>query len=94
MKTHYYIENTLGFGNTYNLYHAPADFVPPANYGWERITRKDAERKAREERRRRRDDPAFSHFASAYILPHDLGEEEDYFDHRRFVIDGVIIRRR
>lgn len=92
MKRSYYIEYTADFGNTYNLFHAPADFKAPES--WERITRKKAEQLARDERSRRRDDPAFSGFASSCILPHDLGTNEDYLDHRHFVNDGVIILRK
>ena len=92
MKRAYYIEYTADFGNTYNLFHAPADFNAPES--WERITRKKAEQLARDERNRRRDDPAFSGFASSLILPHDLGENEDFYDHRRFVIEGVIVSRK
>ncbi len=92
MKRSYYIERTADFGNTYNLFHAPADFKAPDS--WERITRKQAEQLARAERSRRRDDPAFAGFASSVILPHELGENEDIYNHRRFVIEGVIVSRR
>ena len=48
MKNHYFVHYWRDFGNCYDLYHAPADFVPPS--GWERITRKEAERLARAEK--------------------------------------------
>ena len=84
MKRSYYIVYYRDFRNTYNLFHAPANFKVPEH--WERIHRKKAEHLAREGR----GDP----FASQWILPYDLGEEEDFYDHRRFVVDGVIVSRK
>lgn len=95
MKNHYFVHYWRDFGNCYHLYYAPADFVPPS--GWERITRKEAERLARAEKQRRKYDPAFSRFADAYIFPHDWNrEEEDLFwsvARGKIEIDGVILRR-
>ena len=95
MKNHYFVHYWRNFGNCYNLYHAPADFIPPS--GWERITRKEAEQLARAEKQRRKDDPAFSYFADAYIFPHNWNDEEDDLfwsvARGKIEIDGVILRR-
>lgn len=97
MKRKYYV-SWGNFGNSYALYHAPADFTPPPE--WERITRKEAERLARAERYRRDHEPAFSEFADAWIYPHDFddggddGMPEDVYNGDAFRFDGVIIRRK
>ena len=97
MKNHYFVHYWRDFGNCYHLYYAPADFVPPADWNWERISRKEAERLASAEKQRRKDDPAFSHFADAYIFPHDWNREEDdlfwAIARGEIEIDGVILRR-
>lgn len=100
MKSYYYIKYG-NFGNVYNLYWAPADFTPPET--WERISRKDAERYAAAERRRRKENPAFAYFADSYIWPVLPDRQDDYGDiwvhavtgRRGWYLDGrYIIRRR
>ena len=95
MKNRYYVRYWRDFSNCYELYHAPADFVPPS--AWERIRRKNAERLARAEKYRRATNPAFSHYADAYIYPHDWDREHDdlfwALARGKLEIDGVILRR-
>lgn len=97
MKSRYYVHYYNDFCNSYNLYHAPADFVPPAEWEWQRVTRKRAEELARLEKWRRKSDPAFSHYAGTYIFPHDWDREHDdlfwSIARGKIEIDGVIIRR-
>lgn len=47
MKNYYYVNYYRDFANTYTLAKAPANVTLPE--GWERITRKEAERLARRE---------------------------------------------
>lgn len=65
MKNYYYVNYYRDFANTYTLAKAPANVALPE--GWERITRKEAERLARRERERARYDAAFSGYASDTI---------------------------
>lgn len=67
MKKAYYINYYRDFSNTYNLCWTWED--EPAPEGWQRITRKEAVQKCKAERQARRDDPAFSGYADAYIYP-------------------------
>lgn len=106
-KSKYYVR-WGGFGNVYDLMCILGDHpaqhsvnelihVPtcePAPEGWERITRKEAERLARVERRRRKEIPTSAYFADAYIYPGDYidGEMQDHPE--RFTVNGVIIRRK
>lgn len=64
---HYYIRYTNNFGNTYQLYYAPAGDPVPAD--WTRITREAATRYCREERERAKCDPSSSGLADAYVYP-------------------------
>lgn len=69
------------FGNAYSLRWAEqGDNIPE---GWEPITRKEAEKLARAERDRRKDNPAFSGYADRYIAPFEPDgldtEESDRF---------------
>lgn len=106
-KSKYYVR-WGGFGNVYDLMHIGDDHpaqrrvdelihVPAherAPEGWERITRKEAERLARAERRRRKENAASAYFADAYIYPGDYidGELQDHPE--KFTVDGVVIRRK
>lgn len=67
MKNAYYIEYTNDFANTYNLWYAPAGAAVPE--GLERITRKLAEQKCRNERDARKYDPNFSGYGDTHIYP-------------------------
>lgn len=67
----YFIKYTRNFGNTYALRWADnaADVATLTAEGYERITRADALRLARDEAIRRRDDPAFAYYADDHIYP-------------------------
>lgn len=98
MKTSYYVEYWHNFSNTYNLWHAPSGWPVPED--WQRITRRRAERLAAAERRARKVDPAFSGYASAYVLPADAAEDDTCdivaaaYDGRKYYFDGPGIIRR
>ena len=68
---HYFVKYTRNFGNAYALRWADnaADIATLTAEGYERITRADALRLARDETIRRRDDPAFAYYADAHIYP-------------------------
>ena len=66
----YYVRYPRGFANEYDLrYTVGAELS--AGDGWERITRREAERLARAERARRRGEPERSGYADADIYPAD-----------------------
>lgn len=79
---YYYIHYYRAFANTYVLYHAPKGVQVPEE--WERISRKEALHKA----------SIADSFGSSYILPHDLGDDEDVYNSRKFEIVGRIVRRK
>ena len=68
---HYFVKHCRDFGNTYSLRWADnaADVATLTAEGYDRITRAEALRLARDEAIRRRDDPAFAYYADAYIYP-------------------------
>ena len=68
---HYFVKHCRDFGNTYSLRWADnaADIAALTSDGYERITRADALRLARDEAIRRRDDPAFAYYADDHIYP-------------------------
>lgn len=68
---HYFVKYTRNFGNTYALRWADkaADIATLTAEGFERITRADALRLARDEAIRRRDDPAFAYYADDHVYP-------------------------
>lgn len=100
----YFIRNDLGFSNTYALCYTDDGETPD---GWEQITRAEAERLARAETRRRKDDPSFSGYADEFIVPfsllrlraddgHDIAEAiEDarYYRHRWFLSGRVVEKK-
>lgn len=59
------------FANEYSLRYTVGGAELSIDDGWERITRRDAERLARAERERRRWEPSRSGYADAYIYPAD-----------------------
>lgn len=69
----YYINNTRGFANAYNLVWAetPEQIAAAEENGYERITRREAEKLCAMENDRRKYDPAFSGYASNLIYPID-----------------------
>lgn len=93
MKNYYYVHYYRDFANTYNLWYAPADMEVPETF--ERITRAKALRLASKESDRRKNDPAFSGYASKEILPYAYAkdrEDVDWDDARLFWLDGRIVR--
>lgn len=89
----YYVNYWKNFGNTYNLYWAetPEQIKKAENLGYERITRKEAERLCAEENYRRKYDYNFSNFASPVILPIDYDNEEGWENDRKVYKDGYMI---
>ena len=67
MKKYYVDFGIEKFGNRYSLFYTVANESVPETA--ERITRKEAIAYARAERQRRKDNPAFSGYADAYIFP-------------------------
>ena len=67
----YFVKYSRNFGNTYAFRWADnaADVAALTSDGYERITRAEALRLARDEAIRRRDDPAFAYYADAHIYP-------------------------
>lgn len=74
MKNKYYIEYTADFSNTFLLWYAPWNEKVPDSF--QRITRKEAEHKAVQERWARKNDSSFAGYGSAYIWPYPI---PDYY---------------
>lgn len=92
----YFILYTRDFSNTYDIVYAetPEQEQQAVAKGYERITRREAERLCRAEMDRRQDDPAFSGYASAEILPIWYpAEERDWRNDSRMVKNGCIVER-
>lgn len=87
----YYVHYYQDFANTYNLYYAESGFPVPDT--WRQITRKEAEKLARAERRRRIEDEAFSGRACAEIFPADYPDDGDIINDRRYALHGYIWER-
>lgn len=93
----FFVRYTADFGNTYDLCYTEDGSEPE---GYERITRKEAEGKARAEARRRKDDPSFAYYAPEYITPYFPGDDGEKAEdakndaltaRRKWTIDGRII---
>lgn len=67
----YYVRYPRDFANEYSLRYTVGGADLSAADGWERITRREAERLARTERERRRWKPSRSGYADAHIYPAD-----------------------
>lgn len=65
----YYVRHPRDFANEYSLRYTVGGAKLSADDGWERITRREAERLARAERERRRWEPERSGYADADIYP-------------------------
>lgn len=65
----YYVRYPRDFANEYSLRYTVGAAEMSAEDGWERITRREAERLARAERARRRWEPSRSGYADADIYP-------------------------
>lgn len=67
----FYINYYRNFGNTFNLCYCNTEEEERAavSAGFERITRKEAERKCAEEKNARKFDPAFSGYGDTEIVP-------------------------
>lgn len=90
----YCVKYYLDFSNTYNLAYTEieAEEKQAKEQGYERITRKEAERLCAQEIQRRKQDPAFAYSADSVILP--IGYDDDWRNDRRMVLDGYIVERR
>ena len=90
----YYAKYYLDFSNTYNLAYAETESEEKQakEQGYERITRKEAEHLCALENQRRKDDPAFSHYADTVILP--IGYDDYWRNDRNMVLSGYIVERR
>lgn len=87
----YFANYYNGFGNAYDLRWADTaeDVAALIEWGYERVSRKEAERLCAAERWRRKYDQAFSGYADTHIWPAAL--DRDYFDsfypERGYVVD-------
>ena len=93
----YYVHYYMDFSNAYNLAWAgtPEQIKPAEDRGYEQITRKEAEHLCAKEIEARRDDPAFSGFASTVILPIDFDYDRygDWQNDRSMEQRGHIVDR-
>lgn len=82
------------FANTYGIYYTENDSeeTQAIERGMERITRKDAERLCMRESARRKEDPAFSGYASDVILP--FGYDGDWRNDINMEKIGRLIERK
>ena len=89
----YYVEYWNNFGNTYNLYWAgtPEQIAIAESNGFERISRKCAEKLCADENYRAKNDYNFSGYASNVILPVDYDFEEGWRNDRKMYKDGYMI---
>lgn len=87
---HYYQE----FENTYNLYYVDDSMNIDIPDSWRQISRKKAEKLAREERKRRKSDPSFAYRADGEIYPADLEEEYDIENPKKYFLDDVIWKKK
>lgn len=88
----YYISYWRDFGNTYDLMWTDSPEMEkqlPANA--ERISRKEAIEKCLEELTARKNDPAFSGYASAAVYP--AGYDGDIVNDRRYTLVNHIWER-
>ena len=79
----YYVHYYRDFVNTYNLYWAetPKQIEMAEKYGYDRISRKEAEELCASENCRRKNDSSSSGFASSVIYPIDY-EQYDRWGNR------------
>lgn len=87
----YYVHYWNSFSNTYTLCWAESaeQMEEAEKNGYERITRKQAEKLCSDEIYRRKTDYAFSGYADSVILPY--GHDGDWINDRRVYKDGHII---
>ena len=90
MKKKYFVKY-YGFHNCYDLVYTKSEkeAADAVAHGFERISRKEAERLCRMERDRRKYDPAFSGYANDHIWPY--AEEEELWESGRYDYDGYLI---
>ena len=88
----YYVRYYKDFGNTYNLAWAetPEQIKAAENAGYEKITRREAEKLCAEENGRRKSDAAFSGYADNVIIPIECARD-DWQNDSRFEKDGYIV---
>ena len=92
----YWHKNTLGFSNTYDLVYTETEQEEQQALaeGYERITRKEAERLCAAERDREHWDSSFSGYASSVILPIWYpATSRDWRDDHRMTRNGYIVER-
>ena len=92
----YYIKYTRDFANTYALVYTETatEEEKAAAEGYQRITRKEAERLCRAERYREQYDPSFAGYASDVILPYGYpATERDWRNDSRMALRGYIVER-
>lgn len=95
MKKYYY-KNTEGFSNTYALTYTETaeEDAKVLSEGYERITRKEAERLCKAEREREVYDSAFSGYADSVILPCWYPvRDRDWRNDSNMVLNGCIVER-
>ena len=88
----YYVRYYKDFGNTYNLAWAetPDQIKMAEDAGYQKITRREAEKLCAAENDRRKHDQSFSGYADNVILPIECARD-DWRDDRRFEKDGYIV---
>ena len=91
----YYIKYYADFANTYNLGYAetPEEEAHAEQNGWERITRREAERKCAAENQRRKTDEMFSGYASNLIFPVTWTNDDYWRNERNLYQDGYVVCR-
>ena len=72
MKQYYIVHNT--FCNAHGLYWAPRGVTVP---GGEQVTRAEAVKLCKAERKRRKSDPYFNGYADVYIMPYGCRDAEN-----------------
>lgn len=91
MRRQYFIHYYRDFCNTYNLLYADTeDDLKLIPKDAERITRKEAEGYARDEKQRQRHDHNFSGFADSAIFPVNADPDYDWRNGRKYQLNGLI----
>ena len=94
----YYVNYYDNFANTYNLVWTDDMHREPENMtGYDRISRKMAEKLAVKERSARKNDASFAYKADAHIFPIDYEPPYDGFspcNDKRIVFNGYLVEYR
>lgn len=88
----YYVNYYKSFGNTYNLAWAETPELKKLaqEWGYEKITRREAEKLCAAENDRRQHDQSFSGYADNVILPIECARD-DWQNNRSLKKDGYIV---